>query len=291
MSEEFKRQNVIDNLMILVQNSNMKVGEIEKKLGVSPGYLSRLAKKDNDSALSAELLWKISHLFGVSVDTLVNEKIGQEDKGIAYMRRFISRLTAKTSNGELIWKPITISEINAMLMGNKRVQFPVAYYENADFPKEKPAPADDPIQVDYALACYGEMKVVSAVFGGMIVNPQESVYYVSLGDGEDVKDLYLAHYCTWGENGSEEFYELMLVDPFSEDSWWAHQDSEYHSVNGKDEIPNYVEEVCNTFSYIWQPVSSEMKDLFRTVKRHEDDIQLPVSVKSTIDRFMDEDLG
>ena len=57
MMEDFNRQTVIKNLMTLVQNSGMKVGDVEKKLGVSAGYLSRLSKKENESALSAEFIW------------------------------------------------------------------------------------------------------------------------------------------------------------------------------------------------------------------------------------------
>lgn len=290
MMEDFNRQTVIKNLMTLVQNSGMKVGDVEKKLGVSAGYLSRLSKKENESALSAEFIWKISQVFNVSVDTLVREDMEQEDKMIGYMRKFIGKLAEKTTSGELVWTPITVNQINNMLMGNSQLQFPVAYYRKAKFPTEQPHPSDDPIRIDNALACYDDMKVVSAAYGGIIVNPQGSVYCTTLGDGQAAKRLYLAYYCTEGMTGSEEFYELMFVDPDAEHDWWHSQDyDEYRQVNGKGEIPPYVEEVCNTFANAWQPISNEMRDLYRTVRGHEDDIQLSTSVKSTIDQFMADD--
>ena len=288
MSDEFKRQNVIDNLMTLVQNSPMKVGEIEKKLGVSAGYLSRLKKQDNESALSAEFLWKISHVFGISVDTLVNERIGQEDKMIAYMRKFISKLSAKTSSGELIWNPITIYQINEMLLGKSKPQFPVVFYRNALFPKAKPERSNDPIRADYTLSCFDKMKVVSAVYGGILVNPQTSVYYTKIGEDKNVKELYLACYCTETENGAEEFLELMFVDPVKEKYWWDNLENDIETTIGTGEIPPYVEEVCNTFTNGWYPIKNEMRDLFRVVGSHEDDIQLAGSVKSTIDQFMND---
>ena len=288
--EDFNRQTVIKNLMTLVQNSGMKVGDVEKKLGVSAGYLSRLSKKENESALSAEFIWKISQLFGVSVDTLVREDLEQEDKMVGYMRKFIGKLAEKTTSGELVWTPITVNQINNMLMGNSQTQFPVAYYRKAHFPAEQPSPSDDPIRIDNALACYDDMKVVSAAYGGIIVNPQGSVYYTTIGDGQAAKRLYLACYCTDGETGSEEFFELMFVDPDREDEWWHdQQNDEYYPINGKAEIPPYVEEVCNTYATAWQPIQNEMRDLYRTVKGHEDDIQLSTSVKSTIDQFMADD--
>lgn len=290
MMEDFNRQTVINNLMTLVQNSGMKVGDVEKKLGVSAGYLSRLSKKENESALSAEFIWKISQLFGVSVDTLVREDLEQEDKMVGYMRKFIGKLAAKTTSGELVWTPITVNQINNMLMGNSQPRFPVAYYRKAHFPKEQPSPADDPIRIDNALACFDDMKVVSAAYGGIFVNPQGSVYYTILGDGPDAKRIYLACYCTDGETGPEEFFELMFVDSDIEADWWNSQDNaEYCPVNSKAEIPPYVEEVCNTYATAWQPIQNEMRDLYRTVKGHEDDIQLSTSVKSTIDQFMADD--
>ena len=80
----------------------------------------------------------------------------------------------------------------------------------------------------------------------------------------------------------------MFVDPNYESDWWNGQGSEYEPVNGTGDIPPYVEEVCNTYSYVWQPVSHELKDLYRVVGSHEDDIQLAGSVKSTIDQFMND---
>ena len=290
MMVDFNRQTVINNLMALIQNSGMKMGDAERKLGVSAGYLSRLSKKENESALSAEFIWKISQLFGVSVDTLVRDDIDEEDKMIGYMRKFITKLATKTASGEMTWTPISVSQINNMLMGNSTVRFPVAYYRGADYPRKQPGVSDDPVQIDYALSCYGEMKVVSAAYGGIMVNPQGTVYCTSLGDGPDAQNIYLAYYCTYCESGYEEFYELMLVDPGHEADWWEEQSNiEMYPVTGKAEIPSYVDEICNTYMTAWQPIKNEMANLYRVVKGHEHDIQISSNVKSTIDDFMMED--
>ena len=291
MSVDFNRQQVIDNLMKLIQNSGMKVGDVERSLGVSAGYLSRLSKKENESALSAEFIWRISQLFNVSIDTLVRENLDVEDKMIGYMRKFIIKLTEKTTSGELAWTPITVSQINDMLMGNAKVQFPVAYFRGADFPKMKPQPSNDPVQIDYALSCYGEMKVVSASYGGIMVNPQGSVYYTSIGDGPKAQNIYLSFYCTEDEGGLQEFYELMLVDPEHEAEWWEEQDNAEHlyPTTGKADIPSYVDEVCNTYASAWQPIENEMRNLYRIVKGHEYDIKISYNVRTAIDDFMLED--
>ena len=108
MKVDFNRQVVIDNIMALIQSRNLKVGEAEKQLGVSTGYLSRLAKKENDSTVSAEFIWKAAQYFGVSMDSLIRSRFDEEDKMIDYMRKFLNRLIERTNDGVLEWKAIHV---------------------------------------------------------------------------------------------------------------------------------------------------------------------------------------
>lgn len=290
MKVDFNRQVVIDNIMALIQSRNLKVGEAEKQLGVSTGYLSRLAKKENDSALSAEFVWKAAQYFGVSMDSLIRSRIDVEEKMIDYMRRFLKRLIAKTNDGALDWKAIHVEEINHMLMEEARMDFPVVYVYKAGFPKNPPRSSEDPIRIDNALSCWGDNKVISCIYGGAIVNPQGTVYHVSIPYGAGYcKELYLAYYCTETEAGPEEFYELMLLDNDMLNGFWQSQDmDDYRQVIGKSEIPPFVEEVCNTFANVWYPITAEMQELYQTVSAH-GKYTVSGSVKSFIDCFMNDD--
>jgi len=290
MKVDFNRQVVIDNIMTLIQSRNLKVGEAEKQLGVSTGYLSRLSKKENDSALSAEFIWNAAQYFGMTVDALIRGRIDQEDKMIDYMRKFVNRLIERTNDGTLEWQAIHVEDINHMLMEEKRMAFPVVYIRKARFPENPPCAADNPIRIDNALSCWGDNKVMSCIYGGAIVNPQGTVYHVTIPYGSnDARDLYLACYCTETEAGSEEFFELMMLDTDGLNEFWQSQDQdEYRQVIGKSEIPAFVEEVCNTFANAWYPINAEMEELYHTVSAHEKDIVLSGSVKGFIDSFMND---
>lgn len=291
MTENFNRQVVIDNIMALIQSRYLKVGEAEKQLGVSTGYLSRLAKKENDSALSAEFVWKAAQYFGVSMDSLIRGRIEDEDKVIDYMRRFLNRLIERTNDGALEWKAIHVEEINHMLMEESSVEFPVVYIREAGFPKKPPHSSEDPIRIDNALSYWGDNKVLSCIYGGAIVNPQGTVYHVSIPYGTDhCKELYLACYCTDTEAGPEEFFELMLLDSDKLEGFWLSQSTDdYQQIIGKNEIPPFVEEVCNTYANAWYPITTELQELYQTVSAHEKDIVLSGSVKGFIDYFMNDD--
>lgn len=291
MKVDFNRQIVIDNIMALIQSRNLKVGEAEKQLGVSTGYLSRLAKKENDSALSAEFIWKAAQYFSVSMDSLIRGRIEEEDKMIDYMRKFLNRLIERTNNGALEWKAIQVKEINHMLMEEARMEFPVVYIRKAGFPKNPPRASEDPIRIDNALSCWGDNKVMSCIYGGAVVNPQGAVYHVSIPYGEyNSYELYLTSYCTEIEAGPEEFYELMLLNCDRLNDFWQTQAmEEYQQIIGKSEIPSFVEEVCNTYAEAWYPITAEMQELYQTVSAHEKDIVLSGSVKGFIDSFMDDD--
>ena len=60
--------NVCDNIIFLVKHNNIPIGECEREIGVSTGYFSR-AKKEC-AGISAELLYKTSRYFGVTMDEL-----------------------------------------------------------------------------------------------------------------------------------------------------------------------------------------------------------------------------
>lgn len=292
MTVDFNRQVVIDNIMTLIQSRNLKVGEVEKQLGVSTGYLSRLSKKENESTLSAELIWKAAQFFGVSMDSLIRSRIGEGDKMIDYMRRFLNRLIEHTNDGTLEWKGIHVADINHMLMDEARIEFPVVYVRKANFPRNRPCEEFDPIRIDNALCCWGDNKVLSCIYGGALVNPQSTVYHVPISGGmytEPSKELYLACYCTETEGGPEEFFELMLLDTDQLSEFWNSQDQdEYKQVIGKSEIPSFVEEVCNTYSNAWNPIIAEMQELYQAVAAHEKDILLSNTVKSFIDKYMED---
>ena len=56
--DEFNRQKLMENVNELIKEKGLKVGEVESAIGVSTGYISRLTKKETDTAPSADSAYK-----------------------------------------------------------------------------------------------------------------------------------------------------------------------------------------------------------------------------------------
>ena len=51
---DYDKQKLMDNIYFLIQEREIKIGELENEIGVSTGYISRL-NKNPESAVSVEL--------------------------------------------------------------------------------------------------------------------------------------------------------------------------------------------------------------------------------------------
>ena len=72
MEEKELMENLYNNIHVLISNRGYYIGDVEKAIGVSRGYFSRLAREKYEYKISAVTLYKLSQYFGVSMDNLVS---------------------------------------------------------------------------------------------------------------------------------------------------------------------------------------------------------------------------
>ena len=60
------------NLDYLLKMHSLRISDLEELLGVSAGYVSRTVNPDSKKRLSVDIVWKISVIFQVNVDDLLN---------------------------------------------------------------------------------------------------------------------------------------------------------------------------------------------------------------------------
>lgn len=291
--EQINRQAVMENLILLIKNKNLKIGEVQKELGVSIGYISRLVKKENRAALSAQFLWRAARYFNVTMDYLVRDDIGKQDKNIGYLREFLNYLIQQTNSGKLEWKAIRINEINRNLSGEPCCDFPVGYYEGLKDEIGQIFNRQELIQDGGGMSQLGQNKLITCIQGDMSVKLMGTVYSVSHANKQGVsQELFLTHYGVNTVSGCTDFYEIMLLD---REEYQEYLDSqrrfEQRLALCANKVPWFIDEVCNTFETSWNPIKTEIQELYSVVSLHENDIRISENVRNFIDGFIFDSKG
>lgn len=113
--KNFKKQRCFENIRTLLKdNSNVKIGQIEKEACVSLGYMSRLEKPDNSAEPSIEFVATAAKMLGVSIDTLLLTDLSSFTPTERYLINLIEKLKKDTIEDKLEWKRDSASSLNEL---------------------------------------------------------------------------------------------------------------------------------------------------------------------------------
>ena len=84
--------HIYENVKHLCGENGIKIGQIEKAVGMKSGYFSRKHKRGEEMGLPCGCVLYVSEFFGVSMEDLMTEQMGMVGK-IAEIRAEIERLT------------------------------------------------------------------------------------------------------------------------------------------------------------------------------------------------------
>lgn len=100
---DFNNGILMKNLAFLLKKYNLKMGDLEKILGISAGYISRTAKENSAKKLSIDVVWKIAELFEISVDKLISDDISELSGNIGMLVDFMDKLHHQTECVDIEW--------------------------------------------------------------------------------------------------------------------------------------------------------------------------------------------
>lgn len=101
--KHFRKDVFLQNLRVLLRESDIKIGQIERESGIQTGYVSRLEKPGNTTDPSAEFIVTASQMLNTPIDLLVNVSIGELSASEIKMLKFFQSLIDDTRRGELAW--------------------------------------------------------------------------------------------------------------------------------------------------------------------------------------------
>ena len=119
----FNKNQCMDIIYRLANESGMKINALERTAGLSRGYLSKMNNPDNDTCPTIDKLDAIAQALGTPLETLLTESLDEADKNVAYLNSRILRLCKMTTEHKLIWK----REQRSLFVGMpKQSQHPLA---------------------------------------------------------------------------------------------------------------------------------------------------------------------
>ena len=98
---ENMKKVILANVLFLIARLGLKIGEVEEKVGVSTGYLSRL--KDNSTNIKLELVAALAEVLGYPMDLLCTVDLTAMTPNEVTAVLFISKLTDETVKGTRRW--------------------------------------------------------------------------------------------------------------------------------------------------------------------------------------------
>ena len=222
MMRNFDKDLFIKNIYFLLKEKELKIGQIEERLGVSTGYFSRLKDSVNANP-SIELVCSISELFNISIDRLLYSDLSGLNVGVNYILNAVDILMNKIKNADINW----------------------------DFISKESFYSQDSISYDYLTGKQCTNQILSAIYRDG--TDLKIVYESQILDGS----FKLADDIIWFENESDRFYFIKLIDKkmLKENDYfyelYLHTKTEFEGIcyANKDENPNIYEAIEKLFLY------------------------------------------
>lgn len=282
MNLEFSRQKLAENIMALIQQKKLRIGEVEQQIGISTGYLTKMLKKETDSAPSTDIIWRLSKVLGVSTDMLIEGDFSKATDNLQYMRKFLYRLQSLTDTNELEWDRISISDVNEALRSESPSLPIIVTMDKATNAEAKTTYYQGN---EVSASIHGKNKIHSVGVDAEPAWVTNSGFMTNLGNGTDVYIFPMCCSVRLDEEGNYEDVDYFDIYFGS----WRIPDGYENCDNVPDEAyVRHFEPVCNTFNTA-QNLSGEVAALYQSILRHDYDLKISSSVRNTIARFLSPD--
>lgn len=100
---DFNNGCLVKNIAYLLKKYGLRMGDLEKLLGISAGYISRTVKENSSKKLSIDVVWKIAKLFEISVQKLIEDDLSDLSGNKGILVDFMDKLKEQTQCVEIEW--------------------------------------------------------------------------------------------------------------------------------------------------------------------------------------------
>lgn len=100
---EFDSTLLVRNISYLAKKNGIGIGDLEKILGISTGYISRTAKATSGKRMSIDNVWRIARLFDVDLRLLIETDLSIPNKNTDLVAQFLNKIREQTQENKIIW--------------------------------------------------------------------------------------------------------------------------------------------------------------------------------------------
>lgn len=117
----FDKKLCMNNIYYLAKKRNLKIGDIENKAEISPGYFSRINKDDSKTNPSIEVLCSVAEQLSIGLDSLISVDHSALTPDENFVLQFLDTLKNSVSKHQDAWekeilkKILNYSDINTPL--------------------------------------------------------------------------------------------------------------------------------------------------------------------------------
>ena len=101
---EFDNSIFLRNIKFLTDKYHLRMGDIERMLGISAGYISRTAKESSGKKMSLDNTVRIAKLFNVDLQELIEEDLSMPASNNELAISFMNRALSDTKASLLTWQ-------------------------------------------------------------------------------------------------------------------------------------------------------------------------------------------
>ena len=98
---EFDNTMLARNINYLCKKNNIRIGDLERILGISTGYISRTAKEKSGKRMSIDIAWRIARIFSVTLTALIETDLQVPNQNTALVAQFLDKLKARTERNDI----------------------------------------------------------------------------------------------------------------------------------------------------------------------------------------------
>lgn len=103
----FNRAKLMANIVALIKEKGVKIGELENRVGISVGYISKMTKAENESMPGIDLIFKLAQELEVSVEALVCGDFNKSNDNLLFLIQFLHSLIEDANSHRDEWRQFT----------------------------------------------------------------------------------------------------------------------------------------------------------------------------------------